>query len=49
MVGGKSEIFPIISELSDDLDYYIMKFYSKHEIPNLKTTIPLTEKLPPMT
>ncbi len=33
MVGGKSEIFPIISELSDDLDYYIMNFYSKHEIP----------------
>lgn len=33
MVGGKAEIFPIISELSDDLDYYIMNFYSKHEIP----------------
>ena len=33
MVGGKSEIFPIISELSDDLDYYIMNFYSKHEVP----------------
>lgn len=33
MVGGKSEIFPIISELSDDLDYYLMNFYSKHEVP----------------
>ena len=33
MVGGKSEIFPVISELADDLDYYIMNFYSKHEIP----------------
>ncbi len=33
MVGGKAEIFPVISELSDDLDYYIVNFYNKHEIP----------------
>lgn len=33
MVGGKAEIFPIISELADDLDYYLMNFYSKHEVP----------------
>jgi len=33
LVGGKSEIFPIISELEDDLEYYIAKFYTRHEIP----------------
>lgn len=33
LVGGKSEIFPLISEVEDDLDYYIMNFYSKHEQP----------------
>ncbi len=33
MVGGKSGIFPVVSEAIDDLDEYIMNFYSKHEIP----------------
>lgn len=33
LVGGKSEIFPLISELEDDLDLFIAEFYSKHEVP----------------
>lgn len=33
MVGGKSDIFPVVSEAIDDLDEYIMNFYIKHEIP----------------
>lgn len=33
MVGGHTDIFPIISDLEDELDYYIMNFYSRHEIP----------------
>lgn len=33
MVGGKTEIFPVVSDYIDDIDLYIMNFYSKHEIP----------------
>jgi excinuclease ABC subunit C len=33
MVGGHTDIFPIVSELKDELEYYIMNFYSRHEIP----------------
>lgn len=33
LVGGKSEIFPLTSEIQDDLEYYIAEFYAKHEIP----------------
>ncbi len=33
MVGGHTDIFPVISEYQDELDYYIMNFYSRHEIP----------------
>ena len=33
MVGGHTEIFPVVSEVIDDLDEYIMNFYAKHEIP----------------
>ena len=33
LVGGKTDIFPVISEAVDDIDYYIMNFYSRHEIP----------------
>lgn len=33
MVGGHTDIFPIVSDFNDELDYYIMNFYSKHEIP----------------
>ncbi len=32
MVGGHTDIFPIVSELKDELEYYIMNFYSRHEI-----------------
>ena len=33
MVGGHTDIFPIVSDYKDELDYYIMNFYSRHEIP----------------
>lgn len=33
MVGGKSDIFPVVSDAIDDIDEYIMNFYTKHEIP----------------
>ncbi len=33
MVGGHSDIFPIISDYQDELDTYIMNFYTRHEIP----------------
>lgn len=33
MVGGHSDIFPVVSTYTDELDYYIMNFYSRHEIP----------------
>ncbi len=33
MVGGKSDIFPLVSDVHDDLDEYIMHFYTRHEIP----------------
>ncbi len=33
MVGGHTDIFPVISDYQDELDYYIMNFYSRHEIP----------------
>lgn len=33
MVGGHTDIFPVVSDYQDELDYYIMNFYSKHEIP----------------
>lgn len=33
ILGKKYDIFPIISEVIDDLDLYISKFYIKHEIP----------------
>lgn len=32
MVGGHTDIFPVIGEYQDELDYYIMNFYSRHEI-----------------
>ena len=31
--GGHSDIFPVVSTYTDELDYYIMNFYSRHEIP----------------
>ncbi len=33
LIGGHADIFPIISEVKDDVEYYIMKYYMKHEIP----------------
>jgi len=33
MVGGHTDIFPVVSTYTDELDYYIMNFYSRHEIP----------------
>ncbi len=33
LVGGKSDIFPIISELTDDLELFIAEFYTRHEVP----------------
>ena len=33
MVGGHTDIFPVVSTLEDELDTYIMNFYSRHEVP----------------
>ncbi|MBE6154222.1 MAG: excinuclease ABC subunit UvrC [Firmicutes bacterium] len=33
MVGGHTDILPTISDYNDELDYYIMNFYSRHEVP----------------
>ena len=33
MVGGHSDIFPVVSDLEDELDTYLMNFYSRHEVP----------------
>lgn len=32
MVGGHTDIFPVVSTLEDELDTYIMNFYSRHEV-----------------
>lgn len=33
LVGGHTDIFPIVCELKDEIENYIIKFYNKHEIP----------------
>lgn len=33
MVGGHTDIFPVVSDYIDELDYYMMNFYSRHEVP----------------
>ena len=33
LVGHKNEIFTISSDYSDEVEYYIAQFYTKHEIP----------------
>ena len=33
LVGGHTDIFPIVGELKDEIEHYIIKFYSRHEIP----------------
>jgi len=34
LVGGHSDIIPLISEIIDDAENYLVKFYEKHEIPS---------------
>ena len=34
LTGHHNDIFPIISEEIDEVEYYIVNFYQKHEIPN---------------
>ncbi len=33
MVGGHTDIFPVVSDYQDELDTYLMNFYSRHEVP----------------
>lgn len=33
LVGGHTDIFPIISEVQDEIETYILNFYTRHEIP----------------
>lgn len=33
LIGGHTDIFPIVGELKDEIENYIIKFYSRHEIP----------------
>lgn len=33
LLGSKSDMFPVIGDAEEELEYYITKFYSKHEIP----------------
>ena len=33
LVGGHTDIFPIVGELKDEIENYIIKFYNNHEIP----------------
>lgn len=34
LIGHHNDIFPIISEEIDEVEYYVVNFYQKHEIPN---------------
>lgn len=34
LVGGHTDIFPIISEPKDEIETYILNFYTRHEIPS---------------
>lgn len=34
LVGGHSDIFPIISEPKDEIETYILNFYTRHEVPS---------------
>lgn len=34
LIGHHNDIFPIISKEIDEVEYYIVNFYQKHEIPN---------------
>lgn len=33
LVGGHNDIFPIVGELKEEIEEYLIKFYSRHEIP----------------
>lgn len=33
LVGGHTDIFPVISEPKDEIETYILNFYTRHEIP----------------
>ena len=33
IVGGHTDLFPVVSDLEEEMDSYITRFYSKHEIP----------------
>ncbi|MCI8393994.1 MAG: excinuclease ABC subunit UvrC [Bacilli bacterium] len=33
LVGGHTDIFPVISEPTDEIETYILNFYTRHEIP----------------
>lgn len=33
LVGGHTDIFPIVSEVQDEIETYILNFYTRHEIP----------------
>ena len=44
LVGGHTDIFPIVGELKDEIENYIVKFYSRHEIPKEILTDDLVDK-----
>ena len=33
LVGGHNDIFPIVGELREEIEEYLIKFYARHEIP----------------
>lgn len=33
LIGGHSDLFPVISEAENEIETYILNFYSRHEIP----------------
>lgn len=33
LVGGHTDIFPIVGDLKDEIENYLIKFYTRHEIP----------------
>ncbi len=33
LVGGHNDIFPIVGELKEEIDEYLIKFYARHELP----------------
>ena len=33
LIGGHTDLFPIVSDLEEEMDSYITRFYARHEIP----------------